>query len=475
LVPRPPGSNVVTGKWIWTHKRRADGTFERYKARWVLRGFTQRPGVDYDETFSPVVKPATIRTVLSLALARSWPVHQLDVKNAFLHDLLTETVYCSQPAGFVDSSCPDMVCRLNRSLYGLKQAPRTWNHRFAVFLLTLGFVEAKSDTSLFIYHHGADTIYLLLYVDDIVLTASSEPLLRRIITVLQQEFAMKDLGVLHHFLGVTVGPHPAGSLLHQRQYTRDILERAGMNDCNPCSTSVDTEGKLSEAEGPPVSDPTAYRSLAGALQYLTFTRPYITYAVQQICLHMHDPWEPHLTALKRLLRYLRGTIDYGLLHRSSSADLVVYTDADWTGCPDTRRSTSGYAVFFGGNLVSWSSKRQPVVSRSSAEAEYCAIANGVAEASWLRQLLAKLHTPPSRSTLIYCDNVSAVYLSTNPIQHQRTKHVEIDLHFVRDRVAMGEVRVLHVPTTSQFADIFTKGLPSSTFTEFRSSLNITSG
>jgi hypothetical protein len=177
-----------------------------------------------------------------------------------------------------------------------------------------------------------------------------------------------------------------------------------------------------------------------------------------------------------ILRYLRGTIDYGLLlYRSSSADLVVYTDADWAGCPDTWRSTSGYAVLLGGNLVSWSSKRQPVVSRSSAEAEYRAVANGVAEASWLRQLLAELHTPPSRSTLIYCDNVSAVYLSTNPIQHQWTKHVEIDLHFVRDRVAMGEVRVLHILTTSQFADIFTKGLPSSTFTEFRSCLNITSG
>ncbi|WVZ59387.1 hypothetical protein U9M48_009533 [Paspalum notatum var. saurae] len=287
---------------------------------------------------------------------------------------------------------------------------------------------------------------------------------------------MKDLGVLHHFLGVTVEPRPSGLLLHQRQYTLDILERAGMADCNPCSTPVDTQAKLSEDAGPPVADPTAYRSLAGALQYLTFTRPDITYAVQQVCLHMHDPREPHLTALKRLLRYLRGTVDYGLfLHRSSSAELVVYTDADWAGCPDTRRSTSGYAVFLGGNLVSWSSKRQPVVSRSSAEAEYRAVANGVAEASWLRQLLAELHSPLAKSTLVYCDNVSAVYLSTNPVQHQRTKHVEIDLHFVRDRVAIGDVRVLHVPTTSQFADIFTKGLPSAVFSEFRSSLNIARG
>jgi hypothetical protein len=227
-----------------------------------------------------------------------------------------------------------------------------------------------------------------------------------------------------------------------------------MSDCKPCSTPVDTQAKLSKATGDPVEDPTGYRSLAGALQYLTFTRPDISYAVQQVCLHMHDPREPHLAALKRLLRYLRGIVDYGLLlYRSTSSELVVYTDADWAGCPDTRRSTSGYAVFLGGNLVSWLSKRQPVVSRSSVEAEYRVVANGVAD----------------------CDNVSAIYLSTNLVQHQRTKHVEIDLHFVRDLVAVSDVRVLHVPTTSQFADIFTKGLPSSTFAEFRSSLNICSG
>jgi hypothetical protein len=355
LVPRPSGCNVVTGKWIWTHKRRANGSLERYKARWVLRGFTQRPGVDYDETFSPVVKPAIVRTVLSVALSRSWPVHQLDVKNAFLHGTLSETVYCSQPAGFVDSNRPDLVCRLNKSLYGLKQAPRAWYSRFATFLVTLGFTEAKSDTSLFVYRHGDETAYLLLYVDDIVLTASGQQLLRRIITSLQQEFAMKDLGQLHHFLGVTVESRPSGLFLHQRQYALDILEWAGMSNCKPCSTPVDTQSKLSADAGDPVADPTAFRSLAGALQYLTFTRPDLAYVVQQVCLHMHDPRESHLAALKRLLRYVRGTVDFGLvIHRSPPAELVVYTNADWVGCPDTRRSTSGYAVFLGDNLVSWS-------------------------------------------------------------------------------------------------------------------------
>jgi hypothetical protein len=204
LVPRPAGSNVVTGKWIFKHKFHADGSLDRYKARWVLRDFTQRPGVDYDETFSPVVKPATVQIVLTLAHSRDWSIHQLDVKNAFLHGTLTETVYFSQPVGFTDASLPDHVCRLNKSMYGLKQAPRAWYNRFASYLLSLEFTEAKSDTSLFIFHRGSEMVYLLLYVDDIVLTASSVQLLQRVITALKQEFAMKDLGPLHHFLGVVV-------------------------------------------------------------------------------------------------------------------------------------------------------------------------------------------------------------------------------------------------------------------------------
>jgi hypothetical protein len=208
LVSRPPGTNVVTGKWLFRHKLTLDGSLDRYTARWVLRGFTQRPGVDYDETFSPIVKFATVRVVLSLTLSRDWVIHQLDVKNAFLHGTLTETVYCSQPTGFVDADRPDLVCRLNRSLYGLKQTPRAWYSRFASYLASIGFIEAKSDTSLFIYRRGDDTVYLLLYVDDIVLTTSTADLLQRTIVALQREFAMKDLGPLHHFLGITAERRP---------------------------------------------------------------------------------------------------------------------------------------------------------------------------------------------------------------------------------------------------------------------------
>lgn len=370
---------------------------------------------------------------------------------------LIRIMYVVSTALFMDSSKP----------------PRAWYNRFASHLLQLGFIEAKTDTSLFVYHKGADMAYLLMYVDDIVLTASSLPTIRRIISALQQEFPMKDLGRLH-FIGMHVQHSTSGIYLSQHQYMIEILERAGISDCKPCTTPVDVNPKL-PSDIAPVLDPTDYCSLAGDLQYLTFTRPDIAYAVQQVCLHMHDPREPHLAALKRILRYIRGTLLLGLFVRpTSQTELIVYSDADWVGCLYTRRSTSGYAVFFGDNLVSWSSKRQNTVSRSSAKAEYRAVANAVAEATWLRQLLTELHAPLPKTTLVYCDNNSSVYMSSNPVQHQRTKHVEIDIHFVREHVALGNVRVLHVPTTSQYADIFTKGLPSSVFTDFRSSLNVRS-
>jgi hypothetical protein len=473
LVVPPANANIVSGKWIFRHKYKPDGSLDRYKARWVLRGFSQEHGIDFDETFSPVVKPATIRTILSIALSANWKIRQLDVKNAFLHGKLSEVVFCHQPTGFVDSARPGHVCRLNRALYGLKQAPRAWYHRFATFVTAFGFTCSKSDTSLFILHGIHGTAYLLLYVDDIILTASSTALLERVITALSAEFAMTDLGELHHFLGLAVRRDSQGMFLSQTQYALEILERAGMSSCHPASTPVDTSPKLAAEAGRPVADPSAYRSLAGALQYLTFTRPDIAYAVQQICLHMHDPRDQHLALVKRVLRYIKGTLRHGLQLTPSVTDrLVAYTDADWAGCPDTRRSTSGYCVFLGDNLISWSSKRQHTVSRSSAEAEYRAVANAVAEASWLRQLLQELHRPLHSATVVFCDNVSAVYMSTNPIQHQRTKHIEIDLHFVRDRVALGHIRVLHVPSSRQFADIFTKGLASPLFLDFRSSLSV---
>nr|GEW58159.1 ribonuclease H-like domain-containing protein [Tanacetum cinerariifolium] len=287
---------------------------------------------------------------------------------------------------------------------------------------------------------GDDTTFLLLYVDDIVLTASSDRLLQQIIASLHCEFFMTDLGALNYFLGISVTRDSSGMFLSQRKYAMEILKRAHMVGCNPSRTPIDTESKLGDG-GTPVVDPTLYRSLAGSLQYLTFTRPDITYDVQQ-------------------------------LFSSTTDSLIAYSDADWAGCRTTRRSTSGNCVFHGNYLLSWSSKRQPTLSRSSAEAEYRGVANAVVKTCWIRNLLRELHTPLSSSTIVYCDNVSDVYLSSNPVQHQRTKHIEIDIHFVWDLVATGQVRVLHVPSRLQYADIFTKGLPSALFDEFRDSLSV---
>ncbi|WVZ98004.1 hypothetical protein U9M48_043497 [Paspalum notatum var. saurae] len=235
-----------------------------------------------------------------------------------------------------------------------------------------------------------------------------------------------------------------------------------MAECHSTSTPVDTRAKLSTTDGALVADPTTYRSLAGALQYLTLTRPDLAYAVQQVCLFMHDPREPHLALVKRILRYVKGTLSVGLhLGAGSVQSLTAYSDADWAGCPDSRRSTSGYCVFLGDNLVSWSSKCQTTVSRSSAEAEYHVVAHAVAECCWLRQLLQELHVSIPSATIVYCDNVSAVYMIANPVHHRRTKHIEIDIHFIREKVALGDVRVLHIPSSHQFADIMTKGLPRS--------------
>ncbi|KAJ0435796.1 putative RNA-directed DNA polymerase [Helianthus annuus] len=471
LVPRPANAPIIRCMWLFKHKFHADGTLERHKARLVVNGKSQTVGIDCDETFSPVVKPTTIRTVLSLATSRSWQIHQLDVKNAFLHGHLKETVYMFQPPGFTSASHPKHVCKLNRSLYGLKQAPRAWYQRFAGYISKCGFNSSVCDSSLFIYKKGDQMAYLLLYVDDIILTASSASLLKSIINSLSTEFKMTDLGPLHHFLGIAVEKQKHGIFLSQSTYAKDILSRAKMSNCKPASTPVEVGSKLSATAGALFSDDSLYRSLAGALQYLTITRPDISYAVQQVCLFMHAPREPYFQLLKRILRYIKGTLTQGLLITpSSSTKLTAYSDADWGGCPDSRRSTSGYCVFMGDNLISWSSKRQPTISRSSAEAEYRGVANTVSELSWIRNLLLELHLPVRHASIVYCDNISAVYLAENPVQHQRTKHIELDIHFVREKVRLGTLKVLHVPADYQYADIFTKGLPKHLFQRFRSSL-----
>ncbi|KAJ0474222.1 putative RNA-directed DNA polymerase [Helianthus annuus] len=472
LVPRPSSMNVVGSKWVFRIKYHSDGSIDRYKARLVAQGFTQIPGLDYSYTFSPVVKASTIRIVLSLAVLNKWNLHQLDVKNAFLNGDLNETVFMEQPPGFVNSSHPDYVCKLSKALYGLKQAPRAWFHRLSTFLLSYGFTCSRADTSLFILRKDAHIMYLLVYVDDLILTGNDDEILRSFISHLHREFAIKDLGRLNYFLGLEVVHTDTGLFLTQAKYAKDILLRAKLYDSKPVHTPLAPHESFS-ASGVPYSDPTLYRSLVGALQYLTITRPDLSYAVNQLSQFLHSPTVDHFRAVKRLLRYVKGTLSFGLSYSSSHPpDIIGYSDADWARCLDTRRSTYGYSIFLGGNLVSWSAKKQPTVSRSSCESEYRAMANTAAELVWITHLLRELHAlPPDRPTLL-CDNKSALFMTQNPVSHKRAKHIDLDYHFIRELVNSGKLYTKFVPTNLQVADIFTKSLPRAQFDVFRDMLRL---
>ena len=378
LVPPAKGRNIIDCKWVYRIKRRANGEIDRYKARLVAKGFKQRYGIDYEDTFSPVVKAATVRLVLSIAVSNNWYLHQLDVQNAFLHGVLEEEVYMKQPPGYEVKDKHNYVCRLDKALYGLKQAPRAWYSRLSEKLQRLGFRPSRADTSLFFYRKGKITIFMLVYVDDIIVASSSQDAIKALLEDLRRDFSLKDLGDLHYFLGIEVKKVKDGIVLTQEKYVSDVLKRAGMMNCKVSNMPLSTSEKLSKEEGEPLSaeESTNYRSVVGALQYLTLTRPDISFPINKVCQFLHTPTLAHWTAVKRILRYLRGTMSTGLkVTRSTSTLVSAFSDADWAGCPDDRRSTGGFPVFFGPNLISWSARKQATVSTSSTEAEYKALAN----------------------------------------------------------------------------------------------------
>ncbi|RVW43508.1 Retrovirus-related Pol polyprotein from transposon RE1 [Vitis vinifera] len=442
LVDRPKDVNIIGCKWVYKLKYKPDGSVDRYKARLVARGFNQTFGLDYFETFSPVVKAATIRIVLTIALSYRWELRQLDVQNAFLNGDLVEQVYMAQPPGFLHPNHPNKVCKLKKALYGLKQSPRAWFTKLSSALLSWGFNSSRTDSSMFVHFGTHSTLIVLVYVDDIIVTGRIE--------------VTYDGGSMH---------------LSQSKYITDLLQRTSMLNSKAAATPGTVGLSLSQFDGDLMDDVTMYRSVVGALQYATLTRPDIAFSVNKACQFMHRPTSTHWYSVKRILRYLKGTTTHGLLLQPSAHFTVqAYTDADWGAQPDDRRSSSGYLVYLGNNLVSWTASKQKVVSRSSAESEYRGLAIATVEIIWTQALLSELCISITSIPTLYYDNISAYYMAKNPVFHARTKHIEIDLHFIRDQVLHNKLQLQYIPSTDQPADILTKHLTSSRFLSLRSHL-----
>ncbi|CAH9071582.1 unnamed protein product [Cuscuta epithymum] len=458
MVPLPHNKKALGCKWVYKIKYKSDGTVERLKARLVVFGNHQEAGIDYNETFAPVAKMVTVRLLLAVAAARNWELHQMDVHNAFLHGDLAEEVYMRPPPGF-SSSRPGLVCRLRKSLYGLRQAPRCWFAKLATALKQYGFLQSYSDYSLFTLHKDDVQMHVLIYVDDMIIAGNNSTALSRFKNYLHSCFHMKDLGVLKYFLGIEVARSTDGIFLCQRKYILDIISEAGLLGAKPSSFPMEQNHSLGLATGELLADPESYRRLVGRLIYLSFTRPDLAYSVHSLSQFMQAPRREHWSAALRVVRYLKGSPGQGILLSSSSTlTLTAWCDSDWASCPLTRRSLTGWLVFLGGSPVSWKTKKQHTVSRSSTEAEYRSMAAVTAELKWVKRLLLTFGIAHPQPISLHCDNRSALHIAHNPVFHERTKHIEVDCHYVRDALQEGLISAQHVSTTEQLADIFTKAL-----------------
>lgn len=463
IVHLPPGKHVVGCRWVYRFKFNPDGSIERPKSRVVAQGFTQHFGVDYKETFAPVAKMSTVKVLLSVAANHGWSLSQMDVKNAFLHGELEEEVYMKIPPGHPLCGDPSRVCKLNKSIYGLKQSPRAWHAKLSSTLEDLGFTRSSADSSLYVQTGQTEKLMVLIYVDDLIITGSNADSIAALKKKLQGKFPVKDLGPLKYFLGIEVATSRKGLFLNQRKYTIDLLRDSNMLNSKPANTPFDSKLQLDKL-GDPLDSPNYYQKLVGKLIYLTITRPDISFAVSLVSQYMHAPTVVHLCMVKRILRYLKKTIGRGIvMRRNGHTDIIGFSDSDWAGNTIDRRSTTGYCMFVGGNLVSWKSKKQPVVARSSAEAEYRAMAAASCEMVWLKNLLTDLGFSPTSPMKLFCDNQAAMHIAANPVFHERTKHIEVDCHFIRQQVQSKVIQTHYIRSSDQLADAFTKVLSSTVF------------
>nr|KYP66622.1 Copia protein [Cajanus cajan] len=472
----PKGKKPIDLKWVFRIKKNPDGTIAKYKARLVARGFLQKEGVDYDEVFAPVARLETVRIITAVASFNSWPMYQLDVKSAFLNGFLEEEVYVTPPPGFSTSEDGRKVYKLKKALYGLKQAPRAWNKRIDNFLQKIDFVKSKVEYGVYTLTKGDNVVIICLYVDDLLITGSNEKLIQEVKKKMMQEFEMTDLGRMSYFLGLEFRDTEAGLILHQKKYATEMLKRFNMLNCNAAVTPMETGLKLVSNSEEKQVNPTLFKQIVGSLRYLCNSRPDISFAVGMISRFMSDPRLSHLLAAKRVLRYIRGTLEFGLLfpkkHDQQKVELVGFSESDWSGDAEDRRSTAGYLFKFLGVPISWSSKKQSVVAQSSCEAEYIAAASAACQAAWIRFLLKDLKVKLNSTVKLQVDNKYAINLASNPIAHGRTKHIETKFHYIRDQVEKKKIELQYCSTEQQAGDVLTKALGGHKFKMMRELLGV---
>ena len=481
LVNLPEGKNVVGSRWVFKEKRGANGEINRHKARLVAQGYSQKQGIDFDDTFAPVAKYNSIRTVLAVANELNLNVHQMDVKTAFLNGDLDTEIYMKQPEGFVND--PSKVCKLRKGIYGLKQAARLWNIKFDCFLKNNEYKASNADPC--IYYKSVkenDQVSLMIvavYVDDVILASNNLDILKQEKKKLGNEFKMVDQGEVNFILGMSIKRDREEGILRidQKAYLQSVLKRFGMDECKPVSSPMET-GKVFE-KAPKDTQPINlkdYQAAIGSLIYASIgTRPDISYSVGVLSQFMSNPVQEHWKGIKRVFRYIKGTLNHCLEFVSSKTnkiDLSAYTDADWAGDKVSRKSTSGYVFKIGGSTITWQSKRQSVIALSSTEAEYIALSHAAQEATWLRQLLIDIGFAQATPTTVYEDNQGAICLSKNPKSNSRTKHIDIKFHYVRQAVREKMINVEYCPTDKMVADILTKSLPKVKFEELRTMLSV---
>ena len=474
LTTLPQGHRAIGLKWVYKVKKDAHGAVLKHKARLVAKGYVQRHGVDYEEVFAPVARLESIRLLLAIAAGSGWPVHHMDVKSAFLNGELEEEVYVQQPPGFAATGREHLALRLEKALYGLKQAPRAWNTKLDACLVQLGFSRCESEHGMYARGTTSSRLLVGVYVDDLVIAGSLTSEIDVFKLEMKGLFQMSDLGLLSYYLGIEVRQSPTGIDIAQPAYALKLVEKAGLAGCRPCQTPMEPRLKLSRDSTAPKVDATKYRSLVGSLRYLVHTRPDLAFSVGYVSRFMEAPTEEHEAAVKRIIRYIAGTLHLGCRYgrEEGATSLVGYSDSDLGGDVDSRKSTSGSLFFLGGSPVTWQSQKQSVVAISSCESEYVAAATATCQGIWLARLLAEFSSSDAEPFALKVDNQSAIALAKNPVFHDRSKHIELKYHFIREAVETKKLELEFVPTEFQLADMLTKPLGRVRLAELRSRIGM---